>query len=756
MKTIFRNIIKGRLTYATLFASLVVAFTSALLILGFNFKEYAVDSFHTNKNSIFRLLSDDPWRENEKFPYITKDAPAYIKSSFPEVVDFCQWNKNGYEKIEVNGNTFFSGINIFETDPSFFKIFSYQIKEGNINNVLETKSDIILTDEISRKLFGDESSLGKLITVSFRNETITYTVSGVIETPKIKSHLKFDMLTSIEGKDLRGCTAYLLLKKGISPSDFEQKLQDHRTEIPFFMPESSVNYYLESLPTIYLSREVKAKILIYFIITLLIVLVAFFNYINLMVTHIREREKELIIRRVIGGSFYHISKILVQELTIMVIGSFAVSLFFAKLGLPLFNTINKTDVGFIDFINPEVLGSLFIVTLFILSLSFIIIYFHIKRNNMKESSAKGNSGKFALINTFQFAVSVLLIVCTVVIFKQIRFIHHKDIGLNRNVVEMRLPPFNGNKSAVLRELLQKSPAIEEVSVCDASPVKEGAMVIFTYEVNGEKKDYSPLFFKGDENYLTTLDIQLVEGRDFSAIDADNKNKCIINQAMVKFLKLDSPVGKILPGSKMEIIGVVKDFHWSSVESDIPPSIIAPSKTGANVLVKVIPELRTEALTYIDQCWEELIPDYPFEYSTIGDSFNAKHEKYDLQIRFVAFFCSLAILLSIIGLLAHSISTVKYKTKEIGIRKVNGAKVSEILSMLNKDFVKWVVIAFVIATPIAYYAMNKWLENFAYKTSLSWWIFALAGLLALGIALLTVSWQSWRAATRNPVEALRYE
>jgi putative ABC transport system permease protein len=756
MKAIYRNIKRGKLIYATLFVSLVVAFTAMTLILGFNFNEYAVDSFHINKNRVFRLLSDDPWSENAKFPYITKDAPQYIKSTFPEVVDFCQWNRNGYEKIEVNGNTFFKGMDIFETDQSFFKIFSYKLKEGNVKDALATKSDIILTEASASKFFGDESAIGKSITIIYRNKTLTYTVTGIIESPKLRSHLNFDMLTSIEGKDIRGCTAYLLLKNGTNPSDFEKKLQDHRTEIPFFITGASVNYYLEDLPSIYLSKEVKSKILIYFMITFLILFVAFFNYMNLLVTQLREREKELNIRRIIGGSFYRITGTLVYESATLVIASMAVSFVCAKLVLPLFNKINKTNIGFVDFINLEVLGSLFIVTLFIIMVSFLIIYSYIRHFSAKEPSIKDNSNKFALINTFQFAVSIVLVVCTISIFKQISYIHNKDIGLDRSVVEMRLPPFDGDKSSVLKELLLKNPAIEEVSVCSASPVMEGAMVLYSYEVNGVRKEYSPLFFQGDKNYLRTLGIKLVKGRDFSQVEQQNQNKCIINQAMIRFLDMDSPIGKILPGSEMEIIGIVKDFHWTSIESDIPPSIIAPTNSGANVLVKVSPESQNEAIAYINNSWKEIIPDYPFEYSTIGDSFNMKHEKYDILIRFISFFCLLAIFLSVIGLFARSISIVNRKTKEIGIRKVNGARISEIMVMLNRNLARWVVIAFVIATPIAYTAMNKWLDNFAYKTDLSWWIFALAGVLALGIALLTVSWQSWRAATRNPVESLRYE
>jgi putative ABC transport system permease protein len=756
MKTLFRRFIKRRVTFSIIVISLIVAFTSTFLITGFVVNEYAVDSFHKNRDRIFRLLSDDPWVEGATFPHITKAAPEYIKNTFPEVVEYSQWNKNSFIKIEADNKTFFKDFSIYDTDPAFFKLFSYNLKEGDLSTIFADKSNIVLSEKSATKIFGTDKALGKSLAIEHRSGEKNYFVSGVIETPKNSSHLEFDMLTSIEGKKFRGSHAYLLLKDDAVASVYEKKLQSHKDDIPFFKSGTSVNYYLEDLSSIHLTRELKTKIRIFVIIAILILFVAFFNYFNLISSQIFEREDELKIKRIIGGSYFEIVNSLALEFSVMVIVSVIISFFSIKLFLPVFNSINDSVLVFSDFFHFIILAAVILITFLVILLSYFAVYIYIRRRSRIGVLKPGKAYKIPIISTFQFAVSSALIICTLFIVKQIKYIHNKDIGLNRDIAEMRLPPLDKDKSLIFKEMLLEDPAIEKVSICSASPVREGIILLHTYIENGESKEYSTLLFLGDNNYINTLGIEILEGHNFFETAKQNKNKCLINQSMVNLLELKNPVGKILPGSKKEIIGIVRDFHWNSLENKIPPTMIVYTSKGSNILVEMNPVLQQKAISHIKSSWNKVITSHPFEYWTIGDWFNKKHEKFELFVRFITFFCFLAIFLSVIGLISRSILSINNKTKEIGIRKINGAKVFEVLTMLNTDFVKWVVVAFIIATPLSYYAMNKWLENFAYKTTMSWWIFALAGVLALGIALLTVSWQSWKAATRNPVEALRYE
>jgi len=296
-----------------------------------------------------------------------------------------------------------------------------------------------------------------------------------------------------------------------------------------------------------------------------------------------------------------------------------------------------------------------------------------------------------------------------------------------------------------------------ISLANASPVLEHIMRLLKYDDNGVEKEYTPSVFPGDQNYTKALGIQIVEGEDFSEDAESNKGKCIINQSMASLFSDQDLIGKPVPGNPDNIvIGICKDFHYGSLKRVIAPAYIPYGNEGYYLMLKPASGQNAQAREAVAQTWNRLIEDFPLNVESIGERYEWMHRENENYAKLIATCCLISVFLSMIGLFAVSFHSSRRRIKEIGVRKVNGAKITEILSMLNKDFVKWVVIAFIVASPIAYYAMNKWLENFAYKTSLSWWIFALAGVLALGIVLLTVSWQSWRAATRNPVEALRYE
>ena len=265
-----------------------------------------------------------------------------------------------------------------------------------------------------------------------------------------------------------------------------------------------------------------------------------------------------------------------------------------------------------------------------------------------------------IVNTIQYSISIALIICTITLYRQVNFIHNKPIGLDRDVVEFRLPaPFGDKKQAFKNSLLGHS-SIEKVSVCSASPVKEASMVNWKYDDNGEKKEYTILLFQGDENYINTLHIELIEGKEINTTASGRNNQCYINEAMEKFHQLKDPIGKIVPGSKMEIAGVVKNFHWNGLESLVPPAVVAVNNEGRNLLVKIKAGQTDAGIQLIKSVWKELVPDYPFEYDTIGGMFNDKHKKYETLVQFISFFCVISILLSSMGLLALSLFSIRRK------------------------------------------------------------------------------------------------
>ncbi len=377
-----------------------------------------------------------------------------------------------------------------------------------------------------------------------------------------------------------------------------------------------------------------------------------------------------------------------------------------------------------------------------------------------------------ILVTGQFAISVALIAVTTLFYKQIDFLEKHNPGFARE--ELLTIPLNMHLGSgiynenldVFCEELKKQSGVKDVTLAFSSP-SDVQTSADNFRVDGmpEGETVNMQWNSVYYDYFETLGLKIVKGRGFSrefqgdAVDYDNGGKCsfIINQTAAKEIGIENPIGKTLHGyEEGTIVGIVEDFNFKSLHSKITPMCFNINPVYFNEII-VRTNSGVPAVTdQIKSVWDKFVPEYPFEFKYVDDQLNQMYESESKLTASLNVFAGIAILIACMGLLALTILSMQKRTKEIGIRKVNGAKISEILTMLNKDFVKWVAIAFVIATPVAYYAMNKWLESFAYKTNLSWWIFALAGLLALGIALLTVSWQSWRAATRNPVEALRYE
>ncbi len=759
LKSAFRIILKRKVISGIIVLSLLVGFTTVFLLIGFIFDEYAIDGFHKNKNRIVRLQSDDPWVAGQKMNHITYAAPEYLKDNFPEVQDYCQWNKHGYDQIVADDNTYYRNLDLFETNPGFFNLFSYRFIEGSQISALSGNS-IVLSEQTAHMFFGDKKALGNLVLIKTKEVDQIYTVSAVVTQPE-KSHLHFDLLTPINGKQLRGTDAYLLLRENTDQRKLEETMHLKNSLIPFFWKGKTVNLYLNDLKSINITHEVKSKIVVSLAIAAIVLFIAFFNYINLFINMIMDRGKELGLIRIIGGTNKTLVKKLGFEFLTLIFTALMFSILTLVFLLPYFNQLNVSDLLFNSLFQSKLLFIILGIVCVVVILSYITIYLFIRNpkttpNLIKSGIVTGKNRKLSIVNTVQYTVSIGLIICTITLYRQVNFIHNKPIGLDRDVVEFRLPaPFGDKKQAFKNNLLSHS-SIEKVSACSASPVREASMVKWKYDDNGESKEYTTLLFQGDEDYINTLQIELIGGSKIQTTATRRNNQCYINEAMVKFHQLKDPIGKIVPGSKMEIAGIVKDFHWNGLESLVPPAVVAINNEGRNLLVKIKSGQTDDGIQDIKSVWKELIPDYPFEYYTIGGLFNDKHKKYEMLVQFISFFCIISIILSSMGLFALSLFSIRRKVKEIGIRKVNGANVFEILGMINNQLVGWIIVGFLIACPIAGYIMHHWLQNFAYKTELSWWIFALAGLLALGIALLTVSWQSWRAATRNPVEALRYE
>ena len=360
-----------------------------------------------------------------------------------------------------------------------------------------------------------------------------------------------------------------------------------------------------------------------------------------------------------------------------------------------------------------------------------------------------------LVLAFQFVITSALIMSLLVIHKQLEFVKHKDLGFDQEkILKLHITGMPPQNRESFKNELSGFHGISAISSSTGSPMDLTGSTGGSFDVNGEQKQINSKQFSIDQDFIPMFNIMIVRGRNF--IDSDNDHfTCLINEYLFNSLGWNNISDKKLFGDK--VVGVVKDFNYENLYTDIGNLIMKkePGKYANHLNIKISGDIGS-TMDFIKNTYKKFSPEIPISYQFYDDWIQRMYEREENQAKAINLFTVIAIIISCLGLIGLIEDATTKRIKEIGIRKVNGAKISEILTMLNKDFVKWVVIAFVIATPIAWYVMNKWLENFAYKTTLSWWIFALSGIMALGIALITVSWQSWKAATRNPVKALRYE
>jgi len=471
---------------------------------------------------------------------------------------------------------------------------------------------------------------------------------------------------------------------------------------------------------------------------------------------------EFRIRRINGGSRASIIFDFMIENLIIIGIAFVISLEVISWILPLFNDLTESQIDVTYFTRPD---SFLFMSYVVFSLLFVTLIFSvIKINKQKISTTnkvmidkEGKIIKIPAFNIFQLIVTLVLLICSITILKQINYITKKDIGINKDVIEVKIPSIYESQTKIFKEDLLKNPSVASISVTTASPLLEWIQTSFQYKENGEDKQYSPNIFRGDEAFIRTLGIVLTQGREFTGNINSDKNNCIINESLAKHFPGRNLVGEKLPGyEKLTVIGIVKDFNCSGAKDPISPEVIIFDNSGNHLLVMPAFGQSQAVKNSISETWQKLIPDYPVNIESVRERYDWYHIKETNFAKLIVSCCLISLFLSMIGLFAISFHSSRKRTKEIGIRKINGATVFEVISLLNRDFFRWIIIAFVPASIMTWYIMNKWLQGFAYKTELSLWIFILAGLLTVATTFLTVSWQSLRAATRNPVEALRYE
>jgi len=771
LKLAIRNLVKNRVYSMLIIGGFAIGFAACILIGLFYHIETSVNKDFPNYKHIYRIYDVKKSRCNmnwDLFPVLMQD--------FAEVENACPMENGKDFRMTVKNeqaHTFSEIKHLLSTTNNFFSIFSVKMVETLGKEPFDRKEAIVLSRETARKLFGTQNPLGQ--EVNFNN-FFSGTVTGIFEDLPQNSTFQADLIlnnenprfrlstTTVNGQRYNPTNHFVQLDKQTDPELFA-KILNRTAPTKVFDIDSLA---LQNMADIYLSPiKLKSKhaignpllLKIFLSIAALILLLSSINYLNFSVSMQYAKLKEIGINKTNGASYRNLINYSFVEVTLGVLIALLLSVAIALLALPfsekIFGKALQIDVYDWISISPYFLGAVALVILLnSLAPIYILSKFKITEflSGFRGKINHRQIGKQAML-TFQLTASIALIAVVLIIFKQLYFVNHSDLGFNKDMLIRIDLPHNFSNPETLKAETDKLPFIKGSAISMGCP----GMINMRNGSNTGKDNFDINIISVGDDYLKTMGIELLDGREF--LSGDVEKVCLMNEEAIKQYQWASFEGKRLEnGSGFEVVGVVKDIKVKSDHFGVEPlALVYSKKQEGNILsVKLAPGNFGQQIKEIQQIWKKLSPYEPMNFMFYDDFFQSMYEKEKKMATSITFFSIIAIVLTCMGILSQIFMICMNRVKEIGIRKINGAQISEVMILLNRDFIIWVAIAFVIATPIAWYAMNKWLQNFAYKTELSWWIFALAGLLALGIALLTVSWQSWRAATRNPVEALRYE
>jgi putative ABC transport system permease protein len=688
--------------------------------------------------------------------------------------------------LKYNNNSPFRSDLIF-ADSNFTDIFTFDPVAGNLDDALSVPKSIILTESESHRLFNQENPIGKILSLRSTYEFIgncDVEVKAVIKDLPENSSLQFKAVVSFATTEkimpwIKECIwscsnvqNYVLLEKGQdSKALASQMTRQLRSLIPkeidcdfSLLPYSDV--YFSTIRDYFKHGNLKLVHTLIFI-ALLILIIAAINYINLSIAGSVKRQTEVGVKKILGAKPINLAIHFLGESVIISLFSMLLGVFLACMVTPSVNRLAaihlpEIPVSSIYFWLIAICSSIVIGVAagFLPALSFNKFRPVSLITGSLTSQGFGINLKRGLI-VFQFVISIILIISTVTVARQLSYMENANMGFNsENIVNITLSP--EVKPLVLKDKLAHYPGITSISFSRWFPcnIKENWGMPLIY--NGVEKEVDFACENADASYVDLMGLQVIQGRNFSDSLKEDVGSAILNEAAVKAFGLKDPLEAVFKKEDKirKIIGVIKDFNFESLHSQIRPLVIfCADEHLFSVNVKLASgsfNSVSGTLNSIREIWNALSPNYPFEYKFIDQEVENQYKSeiiFEKIFRWGSFF---AIFISCLGLIGLVLSLTEQLKREIGIRKVYGARIGEVLFMLNKDFIKWVIIAFVLACPLAWYSMEKWLKNFAYKISLNWWIFAFAGLLALGLAVLTVSWQSWSAATQNPVKTLRHE
>ena len=764
---------------------LAIAVSVFSVILLFIKSEFSYDQHHEKGDNIYRVVEiqiDEGFGKNH-VSWTMGPLAAALKSDFPEVINATRLSNGEQSYCEINNQEFFEE-NICYADQDMLSMFTIPLLAGDPKSALTEPHSVIIREEIAKKYFGDENPIGQSIQI----QDAQYQITGVMKNDEHHSHMKYNMLipyTTFGSEEYaswfsNNMSTYIMLKEGVSVTDFEKKLPDFLKgyrEIENGW-QDKLQMYLQPLKKIHLqsghilfdchnyNRGDMTNIQLFSAIALLIILIACINFTNLTTAKATQRTKEISVRKTCGSNRGQLITQFWFESILLSVVSFLITLTLIHLWLPIMNSLLSENLDF-------KIGDyffLFLINIFVGIIAGWYPAFYLSKFDSLQILKKfKNTGASAihlrkLLVLIQFSIAILLIVSTIVIYNQRQFIQTKNLGYNKeNIVYINLSGEQERSNLdLLKSEFTKNPNI--LSVAATSKPNGGGMGQSTFSLK-ERPDLHMMMEMGsiDYDFITTMDMEITQGRNFSReIPSDDGNSVLINEAAAEKFGLTDLIGKQFSFETWgvespKIIGVVKNFHFYSLHEEIKPLVfmMAP-RHYYSMVVRLSPNDMQGSIHFMNSVWDKIIPNRPFNFTFLDQRLDQQYRAEEKMNRLFLYFSALAIFISCLGLLGLSAYASEQRTKEIGIRKVLGASHIGLISLLSQEFTKWVLLANLIAWPLAYYVMHNWLQSFAYRIELSVWPFILSGLLALLIALLTVSWQAIRAAITNPIKSLRYE
>jgi putative ABC transport system permease protein len=792
LKLILRNLASRKNHTLLNIVGLSIGLACAMVIITRVKNELSYDKHLPDAARIFRLTFEtNSSGKRMHFARCWEPWVSRLPGRFPQIEELVRLSPYRHTAVKSGDNRFYSDM-VFATDSNFFKVFGIDLLSGDVNLVLKEPYSVVISATLAKKLFGDADPSGKTIMMSgeYDEKMIPFIVKGIMKDSPQNSHIHFDILTSyVKPREAPGWAyVYLLLRNNTKPGDL-------LSQLPSFIREAEPDNnwmeftpYLQNIRDIHLhsdkDREVEpnsniTNIYLYLLITLILLVVSWSNYFNLSMARLMTNKKQTSIQRINGAGRLNIIVQTLTESAISTVLALLLSLIIIDLTgnvVSAFFGFQMLPGGFSDIVSIwPVIVILLIISL--LAGSVPAVSDVLKRSGLitkDETVSKHIAGlsPYGLLLALQFFLAIGLIVSAIVIYRQKDLIIKGSLGkMNSSVLVFKKQNWEiRSKYRSFRDKAMQNPLIRDFTASMEEPTGEtmDAMVVESSALDENHRNRALYVLPVEDNFLDFFNLSLIAGQKFTQYNPELKSEeYILNETAVKELgwtpeqaigkpfRLNFDTPDVIFGGI--VVGVVKDFNFNTLRQDIKPYVLFQKPIFyLTFIVEVDNSHKTEAIDYLKSIWEEQLPDYAFHFEFINDLYNSAYQKEFTQARLTGFFSVLAILIICIGLYSVTSVLIAGRTKEIGIRRVNGASVRGIVMLLSSDFIIWFAIAFLLACPVSLLVINRWLQNFAYRTEMKWWFFAIAGFLVLSVSLITVGVKSWRAATVNPVKALRYE